>query len=59
MERILEEQGRTGICSLSPCTSPEVATRVYTQEAPEEDAGGLATFPPYDHKRRVLLQIER
>ena len=38
--------------------SPEVATRVYTQEAPEEDAGSLTTFP-YGHKRRVLLQIER
>jgi hypothetical protein len=40
--------------------SPEVATRVYTQEAPEADAGGLAmaTFP-CGHKRRVLLQIER
>lgn len=38
--------------------SPEDATRVYTQEAPEEDAGGLTTFPD-GHKRRVLLQIER
>ena len=39
--------------------SSEVATRVYTEEIPEEDAGGLATFRPYSHKRRVLLQIER
>ena len=35
-------------------TPPEVAIGVYTQEADDEDAGGLAAFP-YGHKRGILL----